>query len=61
MCITTTVLKGSAIILKTHNRSPFRTKYNVERSKKLCLDGFNTIRGWGRVVQVALGYKFRVC
>ena len=49
MCITTTVLKISAIILKIHNPSPspFPTQYNVERSKKLCLDGFDNVRGVG--------------
>ena len=48
MRITTTVLKSSAIILKIHNSSPFPTQYNVERSKKLCLDGFDTVRGVGK-------------
>ena len=45
MCITTTVLKSSAIILKIHNPSP--SPLNVERSKKFCLDGFDTVRGVG--------------
>ena len=35
------------LVLKIHNPSPFLTQNNVERSKKLCLDGFNTVRGVG--------------
>ena len=28
-------------------KSLFPSQYNVERLKKLCLDGFNTVRGVG--------------
>ena len=45
---------------------PLPTQNNVERSKELCLDGFNTVRGvgggggrgLGRGVLVARGYNF---
>ena len=46
-CITSNVVTSSAIILQIHNPSPFPTQYNVERSKKLYLDGFNIVRGSG--------------
>ena len=38
------VVKSSAVILQIHVPSPFPTEHNVERSKELCLDGFNTVR-----------------
>ena len=41
------VVKGSAVILQIRVPSPFPTRHNVERSKELCLDGFNTVRGVG--------------
>ena len=43
----TSNVKRSAVILQIHVPSPFPTQCNVERSKELCLDGFNTIRGVG--------------
>ena len=46
-CITSNVVTSSAIILQIHYPSPFPTQYNVERSKKLYLDGFNIVRGSG--------------
>ena len=39
--------KNSAIFLQIHVPSPLPTQYNVERSKELCLDGFNTVCGVG--------------
>ena len=58
MRFTSNVAKSSAVILQMH----VPTQYNVERSKELCLDGFNTLRvvgevGWGkgRAVLVARG------
>ena len=47
MCFTSNVVKSSAVILQIHVPSPFPTQYNVERSKELHLDGFNTVRGVG--------------
>ena len=47
MRFTSNVAKSSAVVLKTHVPSPLPTQYNVERSKELCLDGFNTVRGVG--------------
>ena len=67
MRFTSYVAKSSAIFLQIHVPSPLPTQYNVERSKELCLDGFNTVRGvegGGRDVQCTLlgacGYTF-VC
>ena len=37
--------KNSAIFLQIHVPSPLPTQYNVERSKELCLDGFNAVCG----------------
>ena len=45
MCITRTLC--SAVSLQIHIPYPFPTQYNVERSKELYLDGFNTVRGVG--------------
>ena len=39
--------KSSAVFLQTHVPSPLPTQYNVERSKELSLDGFNTVCGLG--------------
>ena len=39
--------KVVAVILQMHVLSPLPTQYNVERSKELCFDGFNTLRGVG--------------
>ena len=39
------VAKSSAVFLQIHVPSPLPTQYNVERSKELYLDGFNTVRG----------------
>ena len=39
--------KVVAVILQIHVLSPLPTQYNVERSKELCFDGFNTLRGVG--------------
>ena len=47
MRFTSNVAKSSAVILQIHVPSPLPTQYNVERSKELCLDGFNTVRGVG--------------
>ena len=33
--------------VQIHVPSPLPTQYNVERSKELCLDGFNTVCGVG--------------
>ena len=41
------VAKSSAVFLQIHVFSPLLTQYNVERSKELCLDGFNTVCGVG--------------
>ena len=36
-------------MFEMHVPSPPPTQYNVERSKELCFDGFNTARGvWGQ-------------
>ena len=43
----TSVAKSSAVFLQIHVPSPLYTQYNVERSKELCLDGFNTVCGVG--------------
>ena len=48
MRFTSNVAKSSAVILQIHVPSPLPTQYNVERSKELCFDGFNTLRGVGR-------------
>ena len=56
MRFTSNVAKSSAVILQIHVPSPLPTQYNVERSKELCFDGFNTLRGvgvGGRNVQCA--------
>ena len=62
MRFTSNVVKSSAVILQIHVPSPFRTRYNAERSKELCLDGFNTVRGVGEgvggAVLVVRGYNF---
>ena len=42
------VAKSSAVFLEIHVPSPLPTQYNVERSKELYLDGFNTVHGVGR-------------
>ena len=47
MRFTSNVATSSALILQMHVPSPFPTQYNVERSKELCLHGFNTIDGVG--------------
>ena len=47
MCITSNVVKSSGVILQIHVTSPFPIQYNVERSKELCFDGFNTVGGVG--------------
>ena len=47
MRFTSNVAKSSAVILQIHVPSPLPTQYNVERSKELCFDGFNTLRGVG--------------
>ena len=39
------VAKSSAVFLEIHVPSPLPTQYNVERSKELYLDSFNTVRG----------------
>ena len=44
---TSSVAKSSAVFLQIHVPSPLPTQYNVERSKELCLDGFNTVCGVG--------------
>ena len=41
------VAKSSAVFLQIHVPSPLPTQYNVERSKELCLDGFNSVCGVG--------------
>ena len=41
------VVKSSAVVLQIYVPSPLPTQYNVERSKELCLHGFNTVRGVG--------------
>ena len=47
MRFTGNVVKSSAVVLQIHFSSPLPTQYNVERSKELCLDGFNTVCGVG--------------
>ena len=47
MRLTISVAKSSAVFLQIHVPSPLPTQYNVERSKELCLDGFNTVCGVG--------------
>ena len=47
MRFTSYVAKSSAVFLQIHVPSPLLTQYNVERSKELCLDGFNTVCGVG--------------
>ena len=49
MRFTSSVAKSSAVFLQIHVPSPLLTQYNVERSKELCLDGFNTVCGVGGV------------
>ena len=60
MRFTSNVATSSALILQMHVPSPFPTQYNVERSKELCLHGFNTIGGVGTcsVYLVTRGYNF---
>ena len=53
MSFTSNVAKSSTVILQIHVPFPLPTQYNVERSKELCLDSFNTVRrveGGGRDV-----------
>ena len=47
MRFTSSVAKSSAVFLQIHVPSPLPTQYNVERSKELCLDRFNTVCGVG--------------
>ena len=47
MPFTSILTKSSAVMLEMHVPSPFPTQYSVERSKELCLDGFNTACGVG--------------
>ena len=47
MRFTSNVAKSSAVILQIHVPFSLPTQYNVERSKELCFDGFNTLRGVG--------------
>ena len=49
MRFTSSVAESSAVFLQIHAPSPLPTQYNVERSKELCLDGFNTVCGVGGV------------
>ena len=42
--------KKGAVFLQIHVPAPLPTQYNVERSKELCLDGFNTVCGVGEGV-----------
>ena len=49
MRFTSSVAKSSAVFLQIHAPSPLPTQYNVERSKELSLDGFNTVCGVGGV------------
>ena len=50
---------------KSMSPSPFPTQYNVERSKELCLDGFNTVCGVGEGVGMysasSARIQFRAC
>ena len=57
------VAKSSAVFLQIHVPSPLLTQYNVERSKELCLDGFNTVCGVGGGTYSASSARiqFRVC
>ena len=54
-----------AVFLKIHVPSPLPTQYNVERSKELCLDGFNIVCGVGEGVGTysvsSARIQFRVC
>ena len=50
ICITSNVVKSSAVILQIHVSSPFPTQYNVERSKELYVDGFITVHRVGEGV-----------
>ena len=45
MRLTSYVAKSSAVFLQIHVPFPLPTQYNVERSKELCLDGFNAVCG----------------
>ena len=49
MRFTSSVAKSSAVFLQIHVPYPLPTQYNVERSKELSLDGFNTVCGVGGV------------
>ena len=65
MRFTSSVAKSSAVFLQIHVPSPLPTQYNVERSKELCLDGFNTVCGVGEGVGTysasSARVQFRVC
>ena len=47
MRFTSSVAKSSAVFLQIHVPSTLPTQYNVERSKELSLDDFNTVSGVG--------------
>ena len=56
MCVTSTVLKSSAVILKNHiPPSPLDTMLKDQRNCALTVSTLSV--GWGPVVQVAHGYK----
>ena len=63
LCITNTVLKSSAVILKIHNPppppSPLNTMLKDQRNCALTVSTLSL--GWERAVQVACGYKISVC
>ena len=65
MRFTSSVAKSSAVFLQIHVPSPLPTQYNVERSKELCLDGFNIVCGVGGGVGTyrvsSAQIQFRVC
>ena len=62
---TSSVAESSAVFLLIHVPSPLTTLYNVERSKELCLDDFNTVCGVGEGVGTyrvsSASIQFRVC
>ena len=39
------IRKSSTALFKMVNHSPFPTQYNAERSKKMWLDGLNSVHG----------------
>ena len=65
MRFTSSVAKSSAVFLQIHVFSPLPTQYNIERSKELCLDSFNTVCGVGEGVGTysasSAQVQFRVC